>query len=87
MLFFMFLWSGCSALGLDFVSSMTISVTPGVLICMFVIHIVNSKPPNYAIDLILTEWFLVCEFFYLRGYLDNPPELWYQFKSPKDPRK
>lgn len=87
MIFFILIFNGCVRIGLDTLTSFVFGVSPGAAITLFVLCMVNDRPPRYAIEMLQNILFKLSETLYLNGYSDRPPQIWRKNNAPNNPRQ
>lgn len=84
-LVFIALFKLLSSIYLDWWLSAPIALIPLGLGALFVVALVNGRPPSYATDLWLLVMWRFKSWLYMHGCLDRPPVLWGKPKTPPHP--
>jgi hypothetical protein len=84
---FVALFRTLDAAGLDWYLSIGVSLSPAVLVAVYVQCFVNGKSPSYSSDLVALALWRLRVGLYNVGLLGAPPEFWLRERRPRHPDK
>ena len=84
---FVALFRTLDAAGLDWYLSAGVSLSPAVLVAVYVQCFVNGKSPSYSSDLLALALWRLRVRLHRVGLLEAPPQFWLRGRRPRHPDK